>query len=108
MVVFGDECFVIGSKVLTPCGYVNIENIKVGDEIINYSETTNEFKIDYVEEVFNNITSCNEILELKFDNENIIKCTKHHKFLTKNGWKEADDLLETDEIINIQKNKRIN
>lgn len=101
-VVFGDECFVKGSKVLTPNGYVNIENIKIGDEIINYCELNNQFKVDYVEEVFTNVTSCNDILELKFDNGNVIRCTKHHKFLTKNGWKEADDILETDEIINIQ------
>lgn len=43
-----------------------------------------------------------EILELEFENNIKIKCTKDHKFLTSNrGWVEACNLNSNDNIVNI-------
>ena len=40
-----------------------------------------------------------DILEIELDNGKIIRCTKDHKFLTKNrGWIEAQFLEETDDL----------
>jgi len=98
--VFGDECFVKDSLVLTPSGYVKIQNLNVGDKVVNYSQSEKKFKEDIVVKVHKNISIGENVYELKFDNNKIIKCTGNHKFLTNRGWVRADELLETDEIIN--------
>ena len=104
-VMMCDECFDESCRVLTPNGYVPIKDINVGDKIINYSETENEFKEDEVVEVFENmmISSQEKMYELKFDNGAVIKVTGNHKFLTSRGWVRADSLLVNDEIMNYNK-----
>jgi len=100
--VIVDECFAGDSKVLTPDGYRQIKDIKSGDKVINYSETTKEFKVDTVVKQHKNLTnSASETMfELEFDNGNKIQVTGNHKFLTDRGWVRADALTEDHEIIN--------
>lgn len=93
--VIVDECFSPDSKVLTPMGYIPIKDIKVGDVVINYSESTGEFKEDVVIDTFVNMekSSSEDMLELEFDNGKIIQVTANHKFLTENhDWVRADEL----------------
>jgi hypothetical protein len=101
--VMVDECFDGNSKVLTADGtYIPIKNIKSGDKIINYSENTQEFKVDTVVNQHINLTkSSNEkMYELTFDNGNTINVTGNHLFLTTTGWIRADELTEEHEIVN--------
>ena len=99
--VMVDECFDGEAKVLTPNGYVPIKSIKPGDKVINYSEFTNEFKIDDVVEQHANLSksSGEKMYRMEFDNGSIIEVTGNHKFLTKFGWVRADELTENHEII---------
>jgi len=93
--VIVDECFSPDSKVLTPTGYIPIKDIKVGDAVINYSESNGEYKEDTVLDTFVNMekSSDEDMLELEFDNGKIIQVTANHKFLTENhGWVRADEL----------------
>jgi len=100
--VIVDECFAADSKVLTPTGYKPIKAIKSGDNVINYSEITKEFKVDTVVKQHRNLTnSVSKLMfELEFDNGNKIQVTGNHKFLTDQGWVRADALTEDHEIIN--------
>ena len=100
--VIVDECFAADSKVLTPMGYKPIRDIKSGDKVINYSETTKEFKVDTVVKQHKNLTNSvsEPMFELEFDNGNKIHVTGNHKFLTSLGWVRADALTEDHEIIN--------
>ena len=100
--VIVDECFAGDSKVLTLDGYRQIKDIKSGDKVINYSETTKEFKVDTVVKQHKNLTnSASETMfELEFDNGNKIQVTGNHKFLTDQGWVRADALTEDHKIIN--------
>jgi len=100
--VIVDECFSADSRVLTPTGYVPIRDIKSGDKVINYSETTKEFKIDIVVKQHVNLakSSSEKMYELEFDNGNKILVTGNHKFLTDTGWVRADELTNAHEIIN--------
>lgn len=100
--VMVDECFHGESLILTPAGYVPIKDIKQGDIIINYSESTKQFKSDIVVKQHINLMNSNseKMYELEFDNGNKIKVTGNHKFLTNLGWCRADELTDLHEIIN--------
>ena len=100
--VIVDECFAEDSQVLTPWGCKPIKDIKSGDKVINYSETTKEFKVDTVVKQHKNLTNsvCETMFELEFDNGKKIQVTGNHKFLTDQGWVRADALTEDHKIIN--------
>ena len=99
--VMVDECFASDSRVLTPSGHVAIKDIKAGDKIINYSESTKEFKIDIVVKQHVNLTNSasEKMYEMEFDNGSKIQVTGNHKFLTNFGWIRADELTEKHEIV---------
>lgn len=98
-----DECFSGDTLITTPLGKVAIKDLQEGDTIINLCEATNTYKEDTVVKVHKNLTvSQNEkMLELVFDNNQIIQVTANHKFLTTAGWVRADQLTEDLEIIDI-------
>lgn len=97
-----DECFDGNSLVTMADGSSKkIKDVVVGDKILNYSEDKKTFKEDIVESIHKNLTTSmkEKMLELLFDNGTIIQCTANHKFLTKRGWKRADELNGYDEIV---------
>lgn len=97
-----DECFNEDALVTMSDGsHKKIKDVVVGDKILNYSEDKHIFKEDVVESIHKNLTVSMEekMLELTFDNGAVIKCTANHRFLTKSGWKRADELNEDDEIV---------
>jgi len=101
--VIVDECFDGDMRVLTADkGYIPIKDIVSGDTIINYSEETQEFKVDTVVKTHTNLTkSSNEkMYELEFDNGVTINVTGNHKFLTTTGWVRVDELTNAHDIIN--------
>lgn len=65
--------------------------------------------ISYIQGQFITTDFCNpriskvvdEIIELELEDGSTVKCTPDHRFLTTEGWKQAIDILETDEIISI-------
>jgi superfamily II DNA or RNA helicase len=100
-----DECFDGKSPVLTPTGWVPIEDISPGDQIINYNEKDGIFKTDTVVRQHKNLTTddSEKMYELSFDDGRIIKVTGNHKFLTNLGWVRADELTEEHEITHYQR-----
>lgn len=79
-----DECFVKGTKVLTLDGYKNIEDINIGDELINATGFG---------EVYRTIRKkTNEIYTIRLENGKEMKCTSNHQFLTIDGWKKAEEI----------------
>lgn len=98
-----DECFAKGTPVLTPTGYVPIEQLQSGDEVINYCEIEKVFKADTVVKLHTNI-STEPMYELLTDTGATIHVTGNHKFLTTRGWIRVDEISESDEIINHEGN----
>ena len=101
--VMVDECLDGKTLIKTPRGNTPIEDIKPGDVIINLDENGLFYKEDIVVNVHENLSNSQgeEMLELTFDNEQVIRVTANHKFLTNGGWVRADQLTYDLELINI-------
>lgn len=88
---YGITCIKKGSKVLTNKGLVNIEDVKVG----SYVKTED----GSFQKVLKNIyQGRKKTIKIKTTNGEILNCTKDHKILTQDGWKEAKDITTKDLI----------
>jgi PBSX family phage terminase large subunit len=79
-------CFVAGTKVITERGSENIEDVKKGDKVLTrhgYKEVLETFELE------KDVIGV-DVLGKK------IRCTPDHKFLTLNGWKKSEDLIQSD------------
>jgi len=98
------KCFDYNTLITTDIGTLKIGDIvkdQISCSVLSYNKATgeNEWKriVDWHENVI-----AEQLLELQFETENgikTIKCTKGHKFFTKNrGWVRAEDLTSYDDI----------
>jgi intein/homing endonuclease len=84
-----DECFVSGTKINTPDGYKNIEEIKKGDIVFN------AIGEGIVVDTFSQIK--NKIIKIKLNNGKVIKTTEEHPFFViDKGWVPASLLMHND------------
>ena len=93
------SCFLSGSQVvLDKSGLTkSIESLKPGDRVLAH-DGTSQAVLQVLE-----LDCDEEMLELEFDNGVVIKCTKDHKFFTKNrGWVAADEIEEWDEFDDVE------
>ena len=70
---------------------LGVDNKKIIDAFGNNQKVINTLQYDINE----------EIVTLEFDNGKTINCTKDHEILTARGWIKADDLTDTDDIVEI-------
>ena len=93
-----DECFPAGTKINTPKGNINIEELKVGDSVYNATG------IGQIEKVIKQTTT--ELVRLHLTNGDFIDTTPNHPFFTEDGWVVAEKLINKklfacDDIFNI-------
>lgn len=86
-------CFVEGSKVKTIEGQKNIENISIGELIVNYNEQTKKIIHTEVEQLHKRHYT-GELIVIELENGEIIKCTPNHEFFVEGKWVKAKDLSE--------------
>jgi len=85
-----DVCFAAGTKVLTPKGESEIQNLKVGDLILSTDPFTGKTQKNTVVKVF--INNSKELIEIFVKNE-VISTTKEHPFwVPGSGWTKASDI----------------
>ncbi len=86
-------CFAAGTKVSTPNGDVNIEDVKAGDEVWAFDFTTGKAVERKVTELMRNFTYY--WVDVQVGGENI-QATRRHPFWieNENRWVEAIDLKE--------------
>jgi DNA repair protein RadD len=89
-----DECFVKGTQISTPNGYIDIDKVRCGDIVYN------QCGVGVVE-----ATSCkttNDLYKLELSNGKTIQCTENHKFFTNRGWVEAKALENGEDLFSIE------
>ena len=98
------KCFDYDTLITTDIGTLKIGDIvkdQISCSVLSYSETTRENEWKRITDWHENVVA-EQLVELQFETENgvkIIKCTKGHKFFTKNrGWVRAEDLTSYDDI----------
>ena len=99
----GSNCFLGTASVLTIHGYKAIKDICVGDSVVT------ETGIYPVERLFKRKYS-GKVIRIKSKTLlNDIVCTPNHKFLTKDGWKDASSIFidSKDKIQYLKYNKGI-
>lgn len=93
----GTTCFVVGTKVLTENGLMNIEEIKVGMKVYSYNLETEEVELKEVAEKY--VNDATDDLGRVYVNGNIIESTVEHPYyVIGKGWTKVKDLNIGDKV----------
>ena len=98
------KCLAEGSPVWTPSGVKFIEDLEVGNEVLAYDEVSNSVVTSKVSNVW-----CNgekETVEIRTKTGHKSYATPDHKYLTKRGWHELNELTCNDRLTEIYDNPR--
>ena len=77
-------CFQKGTNVLTPDGYVSIEEIKVGDLVVTFDENLNLYERPVTRTYLHDKNESSDIYRYTFENGVSLNVTENHPFLTEN------------------------
>ena len=98
---FGADCFAKNTKVLTKNSYKNIEDIKVGDEVLSYNHKTGKIEPKVVQAVRE--IEKNEFIEIETSSGKRIKSTPDHRYWVVNrGYTEISSVTENEELFRIE------
>ena len=90
-----DECFPKGTKINTPNGLRNIEELKIGDYVYSYNHNTKKVELNKINYLFNKKYE-DLLINIKLNNGTSIVCTPNHPIFTKDGYVRADSIKEGD------------
>ncbi len=93
----GEYCFVEGTRVSLQNSSIDIKSLENLDTDVMTWVENKGFSTSQKVHFFNN--GKKDCIQLTLIDGTQIKCTKDHKFLTKNGWIEAKDLTSNDKIL---------
>ncbi|WP_408072004.1 polymorphic toxin-type HINT domain-containing protein [Butyrivibrio sp. JL13D10] len=93
----GGGCFVAGTKVKTPYGDKNIEELVVGDEVYSYNYYNDEDDINNVTKLF--VHESYDIVKIDINEESILATNEHPFYVLGEGFKPASDLETDDELV---------
>jgi hypothetical protein len=106
-----DECIRKNTLISTIKGDIKIQNIKIGDFVKSFNKNTNKIEYKPILNTWKNLHKSNsyeEFLEIELENGNIVNLTPNHKVYTDKGYKRADELSESDNILFINSSKWVN
>ena len=101
-----DECLHPDTKIrMSNNELKKISNIQVGEYVKTINETTKIIEDKRVEYVYKDLSKNENMYEIEFEDNKIIKITGNHKVLCSNFiWKKVEDLTENDDIIDLNFN----
>ena len=92
-------CFTAGTKVKTPYGEKNIEDIEVGDEVCAYNPDTEEKDVKKVLQIF--VHESDKIAHVTIDGETIDATTNHPFYVVGYSFIQAGELKAGDIILQL-------
>jgi len=87
-----------GSKITIGEWYKNYKNAKLS---LSSYDINNKQQINAIGHSPRIGQTTDEIIEIEMENGEILRCSKNHPWYTQRGWVKAEELLETDDILNI-------
>jgi intein/homing endonuclease len=94
----GTRCLSPDTEIVTISGTKFISEIKVGDIVKTYNESTLQNEYKEVEQV-HKLENTKKTIRVKLKNGNSITATEDHKFYYKGGWYSLKHLLSLGEPI---------
>lgn len=91
-----DECLVVGTRIHTPMGFVNIEDIKPGDCVYCYHADTRTVQPGTVVAAVSR--GIRETVRIVFSDGRSIGATPEHPIFTSDGWKRADEATDATSV----------
>lgn len=88
-------CFLAGTLVLTDTGYVKIQDIKVGDKVWAFNDTTGKYNLKEVKRLFR--YTRDTVYQIAIGGE-MINATSDHPFFIAGRWKKVGELRVGDSI----------
>jgi len=101
-----DECLHPDTKIrMSNNELKKISDIEVGEYVKTINETTKIIEDKKVEYVYKDLSKNENMYEIEFEDDKIIKITGNHKVLCADFiWKKVEDLTENDDIIDLNFN----
>lgn len=95
-----DECFPKGTKIHTPKGEKELQNLCVGDIITSYNRHTKKIENKPVVNIMKH--KAHDIVCIKLKSGQIVFCTKNHPFFVRDkGWVSAENLRGDDYVMQL-------
>jgi RHS repeat-associated protein len=99
-------CFEKGTLVSTPSGFLQIENLNIGDSVFSYNEITREIETGRIMNVLSR--DVDSLIKVTTKNELIGVTINHPFFVVGKGWIKAKELQIGDEFLSMEfKNETI-
>jgi len=96
-------CFIAGTKVLTPEGYKNIENLNIGDVVLSYNIDNNRTTNAKIIQCFRKqITS---YYKVTFEKQILYVTEEHPFYVLEKGWIRVKDLIADEYILSMDNKK---
>ena len=102
-----DECFPKGTKITTPKGEKELQNLRIGDIITSYNRHTKNIENKPIVNIMKH--KAHDIVCIRLKNGEQIFCTKNHPVFVKNkGWVSAENLRGDDYVMQLlwERNRR--
>lgn len=95
------DCITLDSKISTPNGDLPLDIILKNkiEYIYSYNVDDDNIEIDNIVDIWK--VGERDIIEIEFDDDSLVKCTLNQLILTNKGWKKAEDLTLSDNIVSI-------